>query len=359
VAEQSFAQRARVAALRAVLKRTLRTPALRKRFAKKRRGAVDGRVLDEQMAAILGMDDLASMSPLDGLTPAIARAKLVQEVAIVEAEPPSGVAVQDRSIEGAGGRIGVRSYVPSNLANKEPSPAIAYFHGGGWVTCDLDTHDVLCRRLALGAKARVFSFDYRLAPENRWPAAADDATFAARWVIAQASSLGVDPARVAVMGDSAGGNLSAVVSRRLRKEDAKPALAVLLYPALDATFSHASHQSMGKDYFLTRDMIDWYFRHYTGGGVDPKEPDLSPLHADDFAGCPPTLVYVAGFDPLRDEGIAYVDRLREAGVKVALHELAGMPHGYALMTGAVDAAREAVVSMCERIGEALRDPSLI
>ena len=346
-----LAGQARVASLRTIASRALRTPSLRARFARSRSEPVDGRVLDEQMAALLGLDDFVGMSPMDSLTPERARANLVREIQVVESRPPGGVAIADRAYPSAAGPRTVRVYTPSGLP--KGSPAIAYFHGGGWVVCDLDTHDVLCRRLALEVGARVFSFDYRLAPEHRFPAAVDDATAGARWLLAHAEALGVDAARVAVMGDSAGGNLAAVVSRRLQHDAAKPALAVLLYPAVDATFACASHRSMGQRYFLTRPMIDWYFGHYTGGAVDPKNPDLSPLHATDLGGCPRSIVYVAGFDPLRDEGVAYAEALRAAGVRVDLHELSSMPHGYALMTGVIDAAREAVLTMCADVRSAL------
>jgi acetyl esterase len=240
--------------------------------------------------------------------------------------------------------LGARLYVPDGAPR--PAPALVYFHGGGWVVCDLDTHDGLCARLARDGQCRVISVDYRLAPEHRFPTAVEDACAAVAWVRDNAERLGVDPARIAVAGDSAGGNLSAVVARRMR--DAV-AFQVLLYPAVDATRSCPSHDSMGERYFLSQENIDWYLGHYVPKGGDLKHPDLSPLFAEDLAGLPPALVITAGFDPLRDEADAYAQRLREAGVQVEYREHESLIHGFLLMYEAIPAAARASDALCQDV----------
>jgi acetyl esterase len=234
-------------------------------------------------------------------------------------------------------------YTPDGLA--APSPGILFVHGGGFVTGDIGTHDGLCARLAVGTRARVISVDYRLAPEHRFPAAADDATAAFRYCVAHAGEFGLDPARVAVAGDSAGGNLSAVISRRTAGDERAPVFAILLYPALDATCSLPSHRIFAERYALTGPMIEWYYGHYFGE-QDRRTPDGSPL-----LGAPtprvPALVYTAGFDPLRDEGHAYADKLRAAGGRVVYGEFETLIHGFALMTGALSTARAAVEEICD------------
>jgi acetyl esterase len=211
-----------------------------------------------------------------------------------------------------------------------------YFHGGGWVTGSIGTHDGLCARLAIGASCRVISVDYRLAPEHRFPAAALDCEAAFRWVQRSCDALGVDPERIAVAGDSAGGNLSAVVAQLT---DSPPCLAVLLYPALDMTARMRSHETVGDRYFLTLEMIEWYYAHYMGDG-DRQDTRASPLLAASVPSVP-SLVYTCGFDPLRDEGKAYADRLRAAGARCKYVEYPDLVHGFALMTS-VSVARRAL-----------------
>jgi acetyl esterase len=330
----------------------LTSPRLCARLGAKRSHDVDGRALDRQLAAILALDDLDHGSDLRRRSPTGARAKMQEQVCIIDAPAPRGVQVDNRSIAGPAGELRVRIYAPQGI--EAVVPGIVFFHGGGFVTGDLDTHDALCRRVAVGARARVASLEYRLAPEHRFPAAVDDAIAGVRWVLAQAGELGIDPARVAVMGDSAGGNLSAVVARRMRGEPQRPALQVLIYPATDATCALASQRSMGADYFLTREMIDWYYAHYLGPDLAlRRHPDMSPLLAPEVDGCPPALVYVAGFDPLRDEGAAYAERLTAAGIAAKTRELPTLTHGFALMTS-LTAAHRATLSITEDVGRSLR-----
>lgn len=308
--------------------------------------------MDPDVAALLALDDLTSASALQGKSPSTVRRLMLEQILAVDGPPPGGVRSTPITIAGPATSLAARKYVPDDLPRG--APGLVYLHGGGFVVCDLDTHEGLCRRLARGVGCRVISVDYRLGPEHRFPAAVDDAVAAVRWVLANAESLDIDPARVAVCGDSAGGNLSAVASRHLRQDERRPALQGLIYPATDFTRALPSHESMGDEYFLTQGNIDWYLDHYVPQGVDLRHPDLSPLFAEDLHGCPAALVVTAGFDPLRDEGAAYADRLRDAGVSVTYREHRSLIHGFALMTASIPAAAAAVEELCRDIREALR-----
>jgi acetyl esterase/lipase len=341
--------RARVALLRSLVRAIFASTPLRDRLARSR----VARGLDPDLAVLLALDARTHDSEIWRGSPARARHKIAASAAIVEDPPPGEVAVDDRSLRGPGGAIRARRYVPAGLA--APSPGLVFFHGGGWVTGNLDTHDALCRVLAIEGRLRVVAIDYRLAPEHPFPAATDDALTAFRWVAGEAESLGIDPQQIAVGGDSAGGNLSAVVSLRTREDARRPALAALLYPGLDATCSSPSHRELGKGFFLTSEAMEWYLNHYLG--KDPAtrlNPDASPLFAPDLAGSPPTLVVSAAFDPLRDEAIAYAARLREAGVTVREDRVAGMIHGF-LNVGLSRAASRATERIARTLGTALRE----
>ncbi|MBI3201012.1 MAG: alpha/beta hydrolase [Myxococcales bacterium] len=350
----SMLARARIPLSRRALRAVLSTTALGDWLARSRRDEVQGRTLAPDLAAVLRLDDLTHASQLRGHSPARARLRLAEQIAIVDGPPPAGVATRDLTFVGPASDLALRVYEPDGVP--EPAPAIVYIHGGGFVTCSVATHDGFCRRLALGARAKVFSLDYRLAPEHPYPAAVDDALAGFRWVAEHAERLGADPRRVGVAGDSAGGNLSAVVSRLAHGDPTPPALAVLFYPATDATCSLPSHQSLGDRYFLTRDNIAWYYDHYAPPGVNRRKPDVSPLYADPSGACR-TMIYVCGFDPLRDEGVAYAEKLRAAGVPVELEELPGQIHGFLLMSE-VPSSRAATTRIAARIGEALRTDRL-
>ena len=236
----------------------------------------------------------------------------------------------------------LRVYRP---VKNERLPALVYFHGGGWTIGDIDTHDVLCRSLALGARCVVVSVDYRLAPEYPFPAAVDDCFAATRFVAANADTLNLGP--IAVGGDSAGGNLAATVSL-LAREAGAPALAfqLLIYPATDQRLATGSHARNAQGYLLTRDAIDYFRRAYLPNAADWSDWRASPLLAGSHAGLPPALVITAGYDPLLDEGRAYAERLKAAGVGVEYREFADMVHGFILFGGVIDTANAAVADCC-------------
>lgn len=312
--------------------------------------------LDPDLSLMLALDARTADSQLWRWPPQKARRKLAESVALVQGPVPADdrCAVQELTIPIPSGELAARLYAMPETPR--PAPGLVYLHGGGWVTGDLDTHDLLCRQLSRDAGLRVVSVAYRLAPEQPFPAAVNDSLAAFRHVAAHAAALGLDPACIGVAGDSAGGNLAAVVSLRTRGESLRPALAVLLYPALDARCQLPSHAELGHGLFLTREAIDWYYGHYLG--PDPArriDPDASPLLAVDVSGAPPTLVIAAALDPLRDEAAAYAERLRLAGVPVRYRCLPGLLHGFALMTGLSAAARAATQELARQLGQALRE----
>ena len=248
---------------------------------------------------------------------------------------------------GPDGPIPIRAFRPQGSKADAVLPALVYFHGGGWVIGDLDTHDVVCRQLANGAGCAVFSVDYRLAPEYRFPAAVDDCVAATQWLTAQAKALAIDPARIAVGGDSAGGNLATVVALAAR-EAGGPALCfqLLVYPAADQRLGFPSIERNGEGYLLTKGAMHYFRGHYL-----PKESDwldwrASPFLAKSLAGLPPAYVLTAGFDPLVDEGRAYAERLAKEGVATEYKEYPDMVHGFLLFGGALDTANAAVDACC-------------
>ena len=248
--------------------------------------------------------------------------------------------VSDRRIPGPAGEIPVRIYRPEG---KAPFPALVYFHGGGWVIGSLETHDGSCRDLANRIGCVVVSVDYRLAPEARYPAAAEDCFAATKWVAENARALGVDAARIGIGGDSAGGNLTAVVALMARDRGG-PALRhqLLIYPVTDADFSRPSYRENAEGYLLTTKAMEWFWGHYAPDPGQRREPYAAPLRARDLAGLPPAFVITAEYDPLRDEGEAYAERLRQAGVPTALRRYDGAIHGFFAMGVLAQVARDAV-----------------
>ncbi len=248
--------------------------------------------------------------------------------------------VEDTQIDGPIGKIELRIFTPQKLPR--PSPAFVYIHGGGWVAGDLDTYDSFCRFMTNATKFKVFSVGYHLAPEYRFPAAVEEAHFVTKWVADNATALGVDAERIAIGGDSSGGNLAAAVGLMARDRRAPPLLyQVLIYPGLDHSFDTKSMQENANGYLLTKDDIISFWKQYLKDEKDGSNPYASPLRATDLRGLPPTLVITAEFDPLRDEGEAYANRLKLQGVPVRLSRYNGMIHGFVLMASMIDLGKAA------------------
>jgi len=297
--------------------------------------------LDPQAKAFL--DQMVSMAgpPLHTLPVPDARA-LMAALSGMSGQSTAPLAkVEDRTIPGPGGSIPVRVYTPQG---ETTLPLLVYFHGGGWVLGDLETHDSICRELAHGAGCVVMAVDYRLAPEHKFPAAADDCYAALVWAARNAAEIGADPTRIAIGGDSAGGNLAAVCAI-LARDAGDPALVfqLLVYPRTARDEDSPSHHALGEGYMLTRKVILWFHDHYRASDSDRHDFRYAPLIATDLSRLPPALVIVGEYDPLRDDGIAYAARLRDAGNEVELADYAGMVHPFFSMGGAIDAGRRAMV----------------
>jgi acetyl esterase len=308
--------------------------------------------LDADAARVLELVRLSGRPPYEALTPAEARAQFLAACAVLAPEPQPVAEIRDLSVPRPNGEaIALRLYRPIGTAAAAMLPGLVFFHGGGWVIGDLGTHDPLCRHLANASGCAVVAVEYRRAPEHKFPAAVEDAWSATCWVAAAAASLGIDASRLAVGGDSAGGNLAAVTSL-LARDRGGPALTgqLLLYPPLDCVGSHASHRRFAEGYLLTRATMRWFAEQYLRGAEDAAHWCASPLQRADLAGLPPALVLTAGFDPLCDEAIAYARRLRRHGVKVCRRHRPDQLHGFLLMGRVV---RAAAVEL-DRIGSALR-----
>ncbi|HKB81826.1 MAG TPA: alpha/beta hydrolase fold domain-containing protein, partial [Burkholderiales bacterium] len=250
---------------------------------------------------------------------------------------------EDRRISGPGSHIPIRIYTPREIKSAEKLPVLTWFHGGGFVIGSLETHDSVCRMLANQADCIVVAVDYRLAPESKFPAAVEDCEAALKWVALHAVEFGGDSNCIAVGGDSAGANLATVIAI-LARDAAHPKLAfqLLIYPCTAPEPETASHHKFKEGCVLTRNSITWFYRQYLRSGKDVNDFRFAPLIRDDLSGLPPALIIVAGYDPLRDEGVEYARKLIEAGNRVRLSNYEGMVHGFYLMGGEVEAARRAV-----------------
>jgi acetyl esterase len=307
--------------------------------------------LDPQVQAILDMIASLNMPSFEQMTPEEARNMTRQPYGA-----PEDVAnVEDRKLPGPAGDIPVRVYQP---AGEAPFPILVYFHGGGWVIGDIESHDGVCRALANASGCVVVSVDYRLAPEHKYPAAADDAFAATEYVAAHAAEFNGDASRLAVGGDSAGGNLAAVVSQMARERGA-PSIAfqLLVYPVTDFNFETVSYRDNAEGYLLTTAAMRWFWAHYLNDEPEGAEAYASPLRAVSLAGLPSALVITAEFDPLRDEGEAYADALAAAGVTVVKHRYDGLVHGFYTMFPIITQARAAIDESAAALRKALQAPA--
>ncbi len=292
--------------------------------------------LDPALAELLASLDPSAETPVEEMTPDEARATWKGEMAAVAGPRLPVKSVSEHAAPGPAGPIPLRLYEPLG-AGAGPLPILVYYHGGGWIRGDLDTHDDVCRYLCHHAGCLVASVDYRLAPEHRFPAALDDCDAATRWVAENAVSLGADPRRLAIGGDSAGGNIACGVTLRARARGG-PAIRfqLLIYPATDLAGESESRRLYSSGYLLNS--MPFYVASYLGPEGDATDPLASPLLAPDLAGLPPAFVLTAGFDPLRDEGKAYATRLEAAGVPTEYRCHEGMIHGFVSITGLIASA---------------------
>ncbi len=303
--------------------------------------------LDPQAKRVL--DALLAVTMPDPWTiePSTFRAQ-VREMRMAAPEEPIG-GVEDRAIPGPAGSVPVRVYTPLDR-ERGALPVLAFFHGGGFVIGDLDSHDGTCRALANAARCAVVAVDYRLAPEAKFPAAAEDCYAAVCWIAENAAAQGFDAARIAVGGDSAGGNLAAVTAL-LARDRGGPRLAhqLLVYPVIDCAFDTPSYLENAEGFFLTREMMRWFWHHYLEKPDHAADPYASPLRASTLAGVAPATVITAEYDPLRDEGEAYAARLRQAGVATSLTRYDGVIHGFFGMGNVIDKARVAVAQAASEL----------
>jgi acetyl esterase len=313
------------------------------------------KMLHPQVRGLLDIIEKAGFPPTHTLTPSAARAFYRERRGYTQPAPPEVSLVRDLEAGGPHGAIPLRLYRPAGAAASASLPVLVYFHGGGFVIGDLDTHDVLCRELANGAGCAVVAVDYRMAPEYRFPYAVDDCLAAAYWVNKNAQTLGIDATQLAVGGDSAGGNLAAVVSLLARDAGDLPIVfQLLIYPGTDMRCVAPSHKTNGHGYLLTSDTIAYFMGHYLGTAGDELDTRASPLLHRDLTRLPPALVLTAGYDPLRDEGLEYAQRLSEAGNRVTEICFERQIHGFITMGRVLEEANSAVAICADALRRAFK-----
>jgi acetyl esterase len=311
--------------------------------------------IDPDTKAVLDMIRLAGRPPFETLTPDEARQAYAASRKILQSPPEDVAESRDTTVAGPLGSIGVRLYRPVGTAASDILPALIWYHGGGWLLGDLDSHDVPCRRFANAARCRVIAVDYRMAPEHVFPAAVNDCAAVTKYVFDNAASLGVDPSKVAVGGDSAGGNLAAVMALMSRDGTLPPiAFQLLIYPATDMTMTTVSSTTIGPGVPLTSATMKWFIDYYAKG----HETDwrASPIRAASVAGTAPAMVLTCTHDPLRDEGIDYAKRLEREGVRVVHLHYSDQIHGFIGMGRLIRAADQAIDMMARALKQTLWPP---
>ncbi len=307
--------------------------------------------LEPQIKAILDQAASSGAPPLSSLTPSQARAAFRTMLDAFRGTLPAIAKSEDRVIPGPAGQIGIRVYTPERTG---PFPVAMFFHGGGWVLGDLESHDGVCRALTREAHCVTVSVDYRLAPEHKFPAAAEDCYAATSWVASNGAAIGADSTRLAVGGDSAGGNLAAAICLMARERGGlKIRHQLLIYPALDSSLQTQSQSDFADGYLLTRADMAWFWGHYLGSERDRSNPYACPSAASDLSGLPPAMVITGEFDPLRDEGEEYARRLQRAKVPVVCKRYDGVTHGFMSMAF-LDKARKAIAEAAAGLRAALR-----
>ncbi|MEO8923486.1 MAG: alpha/beta hydrolase [Caldimonas sp.] len=313
-------------------------------------------MIDRQAKTLIDLIAERALPSMQSLPPLEARRFYRERRALTQPPSPEVAEAKELAAETAHGSIPLRLYRPARPGEMPILlPALVYYHGGGWTIGDLDTHDVLCRQLANGSGCAVVSVDYRMGPEHRFPAAVDDCLAATRWVSRHAAALGLDAARLAVGGDSAGGNLAAVVAVLARDAGDLPlAFQLLIYPATDMRRGHLSHSSNGRGYLLETETIAYYHDNYIDDPAHDLDWRASPLLHRDLSRLPPALILTAGFDPLRDEGLAYADALTAAGNRTTYVCFERQIHGFITMGKVIEEANAAVALCAAELGRALR-----
>lgn len=313
--------------------------------------------LDPDVQLVLEMIRAAGRPPFETLTPDEARLAYVNDRKVLQPPPENVADMRDIIAPGPVSDIPLRVYRATGTTQIDKLPVLIYYHGGGWLLGDLDSHDGVCRRFANAARCCVVSVDYRMAPEHKFPAAVDDCAAATQWTVAQADALGIDPARIAVGGDSAGGNLAAVMAL-LARDGALPPLTfqLLIYPATDMMMTTVSAQTITGGVPLTAKTMRWFIDHYMRGGADERDWRASPLRAADLSGTAPALVLTCACDPLCDEGIAYARRLEREGVRVTHLHFSDQIHGFMTMSRIIRAGDMAIDMMGAALKQALWSP---
>ncbi len=347
--------KAEAVAVRAI---SLLSPKAQVRLAGGRPVRLDGQTLDPATQLLLALAEKRGGMPPPGTLSLEKERALLRRQAILGAGLPDPVAeVRNLQIDGAEGKIGARFYKTPEVGG--PHPLLVFYHGGGFVLGDLDSHDSVCRAICVHAGVDVLAVDYRLAPEHPFPAGVNDARAAYDWAMANAADLGSDPTRVAVGGDSAGGNLAAVTAIDAARSLAPPPIGqFLIYPAVDFVEESESMRTFSEGFFLTADLMKWFGDQYAGAAEDNHQNrsvwQISPIRTEDLSGVAPALIVTAGFDPLRDEGEAYGQKLADAGVPVVQRRFPELVHGFMQMAGASVASREALLESAGALRALLR-----